>query len=836
MIQRKLASLVVLVAWAANDTAAAPLLLASDGKAALPVVISAMASEQTKAAAEELAAYLSKISGAHFHVRTGDGGEGIILGTLDEFPDRWLIKPLELRGTHDGNEAYVIRTEPERRRVRLIGATDLAASHAACRMLEILGCRWLFPAAEWEVVPSIRELSIDASVTDRPKILARRIWYGWGHFNDKDRPGKVNADYKAWARRNCMASSFEVHAGHAWDDLAASYKAEFDKHPEYFALVKGKRQGPQLCVSNEGVRKIAVQYTLAKFKRRPGLDMASMEAADGSGFCECDSCKRIGNGGVSDQVFSLANIVARAVAKEHPGKMVGVLAYHEHSEPPSFPLEPNVYVQLTAGFTTGRYTFPELMDLWPKTCRNMGFYEYFSVWAWDQDKLPGGRGADVAYIREQIRKYAARGATSIDAESGNNWGVHGRGYYVANRLMWDPDADVEALLADFYEKAFGPGAAAMKRCYERLDPGNKPLISRHLFALAYRDVEDASKLAAERPDVQARLDHVKQYLRYNHLVWLRDRERDKAKKKELALAVITHVYRTRYSYMNHWEAMRQSATPEWAKQYGEPAWSAHDPSQPKPWAADRPVTRDETERDFQEGLAYFLPEQVEEKTFSNDLVPVKWPAEKPPAASSQHYQGPARYALYSTTGEPLDLEVTPGTIAWYRDRADARYVLRDAKEQPVAEGRLKLDGEAHKPSLKVPAPGLYWFDFDDSAAGWKISVAAGRPASIVLRRDKPYSHQGHMQPMHFYVPKGTRQVQYFWSGGPHKVRGPDGRVIAEVSATGEFITIPVPDGTDGRAWHMTELALGHLWFFNVPNVLAASPEALLIPRELGTLP
>ena len=64
-------------------------------------------------------------------------------------------------------------------------------------------------------------------------------------------------------------------------------------------------------------------------------------------------------GSVSDRAFGLANEVARAVAREHPGKMVGMLAYNDHCEPPSFPLEPNVYVQLTAGFIRGRHTFDE---------------------------------------------------------------------------------------------------------------------------------------------------------------------------------------------------------------------------------------------------------------------------------------------------------------------------------------------------------------------------------------------------------------------------------------------------------------------------------------------
>ena len=86
-----------------------------------------------------------------------------------------------------------------------------------------------------------------------------------------------------------------------------------------------------------------------------------------------------------------------------------MLAYNEHSEPPSFPLEPNVYVQLTAGFIRGRYTLDELVDLWPKKCRNLGFYEYFSVWLWDFDRLPGGNAANITRLREALHRYAAAG-------------------------------------------------------------------------------------------------------------------------------------------------------------------------------------------------------------------------------------------------------------------------------------------------------------------------------------------------------------------------------------------------------------------------------------------
>ncbi len=73
------------------------LLLADGGKARVPVVVSAKASASTKAVAAELAQFLGRIAGATFEVTAGDGTKGIVLGTLAEFPDPALEKPLEVR-------------------------------------------------------------------------------------------------------------------------------------------------------------------------------------------------------------------------------------------------------------------------------------------------------------------------------------------------------------------------------------------------------------------------------------------------------------------------------------------------------------------------------------------------------------------------------------------------------------------------------------------------------------------------------------------------------------------------------------------------------------------
>ena len=807
---------------------AAGLVLADNGRASVPVVISAHAADPTKAVAAELADYLSQISGAKFEVQSGDASRGIVLGTLTEFPDAALNDALAIRNTYDGREAFAILTEKDR--VRLIGATELGVSHAAFALLEHLGCRWFFPAKEWEVVPRRSQISVSLNVTDRPRILARRIWYGYGPFpDDKKHPhgASCGKDYESWARHNRMASSFRVTAGHAWQNIILTNKKIFAEHPEYLALVKGERKGEQLCVSNPEVRKLAVQWALDQLEKNPDREMVSMECSDGDGQCECGNCAKLGS--VSNRVFGLANEVGKAVGTKFPGKMVGCLAYNQHSEPPDFPLEPNLYVQLTAGFIRGPYAFDQLADMWPKKCRNMGFYEYFSVWLWDFDKLPGGKGANIPRIRESVQRYAKLGATSMDAESGNNWGVHGLGYYIANKLMWNPDADVDALLADFFERAFGPAAAPVRRYYERWAPEKSPLMSRGLVGELFSDLDEATRLAQGRADVIARLDHLKHYLRYNHLRWLLDHEKDKAKQKQLSVDVLALGYRTRYEYMNHWNAMQTSLAGKAAKDFNEPSW-ARNSKEPKPWINDAPVTREETDAWFREGLDYFKPTPVSEVTFDHTklaAVPVTSPK---PAALKRHFQRPERFALASMKGESIELNLLAGVIAWYRDRPDAKWTLKDAKENVIAEGKQKLDGESHALSIKVPAAGVYVFECNDAGSGWQIEVAAGKPAVWLPQRGKRVVPLGQMQEMFFHVPKGTKELQFFYSGIPMKVLGPDHKPLFEVKTDDEVVTIPVPAGTDGQCWSFSPHSHSQLWLFNAPNCFAASPDAMILPR------
>lgn len=803
------------------------------GKPLLPVVVHESASETTVAAANELAIYLGRMTHTTFKVRRGAAERGIFVGTLAEFPVARFNQALRIKDGHDGVESFAI--SPDGNSVYLIGATKFGASHAVFRFLERLGCRWYFPAAEWEVVPRHERIVVDFEESDRPRIPARRIWWGYGFFDRRE--GRCQADYEAWARHNRMAESFRTYTGHAWQSIIGDNQATFDSHPEYLALVDGKRRGPQMCISNPAVRGIATEWALKRLKKRPDLDMVSMETSDGSFHCECEKCQRLGS--ISERAFGLANDVAKVVAREHPGKMVGMLAYNDHCEPPSFALEPNVYVQSTAGFVRGRYTFDELLKLWPKKTRNIGFYEYFSVWLWDKDQLPGGRANHIEEVARRIRNYAEAGATSITCESGNNWGLHGRGYYIANRLMWNPDENVDELLADFYENAFGPAAKTVRRFYERFDVGAKPLMSEHLLALAFRDLQEATQLVGGRTDVPGRLDHLKQYLHYVRVRWDLDHlPRDQVeKRKALALDGLTWCYRTRYSYMNHWAGMWQTWTRQAATEFDEPSWSFKS-QESYPWEVDNPVNHEETERVFHADLERFQPQDVNEVEFSENLVranvPNEFPAKVRPRPLFHRYQRPMRYVAVSETGEPIRFRITTGIIKHYRDRAEGRWSVSTAAGTEVAAGKLRQDGETHSIEVQVPDPGAYNIIFNDQGAGWGIEADDDVAISLAIERGRRIIHLGQFRdPVFFFVPTGTKQLQLFWEGGNLKprVHRPDGEIVTEIEANGSYVNIPIPDGMDGKAWHFTRFAPKRIWFANAPNYLAASPEALVLPEE-----
>jgi len=397
---------------------------------------------------------------------------------MKEFPMPELATALNVKPNADGKEAFAIRTTPKR--LLLLGATDLGASHAAYRLLREMGCRWFFPDPAWEVVPTAPKLEWNRDITDRPAMLSRVIWFEAGSGG-----ALPETNYQNWRRRNGAAESIQINGGHALFSVISLFPEEFKSHPEYYARnADGTPNTGDLELTNPAVRKLILEYCRRAFKDNPKADMVSIDPTDSHTHSQSPEALKTP---YSDQIFGVANEVARMLQKDFPGKQVGLYSYNAHWDPPSFKLEPNVHVQMTCMSITPKYTGEQRAQLWPQRSSNLGVYEYYSVFLWSGDSLPGSYTNDVRGSRKHIKEdLINKGVISMSAESTSSWGSNGRGYYFANMFFWNPDVDVDAQLADFYEKDFGPAGPAMKRYYDLLDPAKEPLMGGHVFGLAFK--------------------------------------------------------------------------------------------------------------------------------------------------------------------------------------------------------------------------------------------------------------------------------------------------------------------------------------------------------------
>jgi len=245
-----------------------------------------------------------------------------------------------------------------------------------------------------------------------------------------------------------------------------------------------------------------------------------MDPSDGGGTCECADCAALGS--TTDRVFSLANYVAHGLREAIPGAWVGLYAYSSHQMPPTIQLEPNIHVEVAMAFNDTGLTYDELIRQWGEKAGSIGIREYYGVEAWDWG-LPGRlRGGSVAYHRETIPKFLQNGAVSLNAETNANWGGQALGLYVAARMLWDPKVDVDAVVDEFLNAAYGTAAPQMRKLYAYFDTFDmhSPVLTvderKQMLDMAFIALNATTDPAckARIVDMLAYLVYVDQYTRF----------------------------------------------------------------------------------------------------------------------------------------------------------------------------------------------------------------------------------------------------------------------------------------------------------------------------------
>jgi len=870
-------ALIVLGTIGSTVVPAQPFTIAVQGKPRCVIALPESAPPAVKTTiATELAQILQQVyRGESISIRTLPVQQAaIVLGTASDFPD--MAKRHRLAEL--GPEGYLIRTETNR--LWLLAHTSLGLQHAVYRLLEGIGCRWFFPDPVWTVIPHKPTLRVSLNLREQPAFRDRVIWYEWGSPTPK-----LREHYEAWFRRNRQGGHFPTDCGHAYERYISH--SEFATHPEWFALVGGKRQPTQLCVSNPEVQRRVTAAVMALFERDPQRHMASVEPNDGGGFCECDGCRAIG--GASEQAFFLANLVARAVRTRFPDKWLGLYSYAYHSDPPRFPIEPGVYVQVTTGFRYTTLSFEQQVRQLRDLGATLGVYDYFSVFPWDWN-LPGAAKAGRVYeLAKDIKRYHQLGLSTFSAESSINWIPNGLGYWVAAQLMWNPDLDAATLVDDFCQRAFGAAARPMKRLYERWSRGER--FSPRGLKLAMSDLQEAYRWGKD-PQVRARLDQVAMYLHWLRLWMEYDRvarwdeggkliaEPDTVIARAHDLVVysrrlmdtgIIHAYPLLFTewFRQRFAALERISGFDWQQTEG---WKTEN---------ERPPQPEEVQRDFESDLrrlSELVPTavEIEGKEFTGKLVPL---AQRAPAAV-QAWGNVARSSLFVESGlhlftgkrnERLRLTYTPfdsgHTIAcaWSLQREDG---------QTIAQGELKAErGQPATLETTLGEEGVY--TLHPGTDYWRAAQIEfdRRPLSVWCGRADRYGKPPLClwlprldQPLYFYVPKGTRHfvIGIVQGGFPHttlEIRLANGTVArreqllsgdqisivvqqdireyGNLSEMGKQTVLPsqelsivVPKGADGQVWALSLNSLRCIVeLYDIPPFLARHPAELLVPEE-----
>ncbi len=853
---------------------AAPVDLAKSGKPLLPIIVApeppAPASEpvpepkkKTKAPpkpvtqqdhGKTLATQLTAITGGAFQVKTDTSpDQGIVVGTLADFPSLNLESAFS-KDPLERADQYIIKTHPKG--VYIIGATVQGVQNGIWDFLYRVGYRQFFPGKAWEVVPFLPDLTVDIDTNQKPDYAVRSIWYGYGTWDF------LVPQTKAWQAKNRAPGEFQLNSGHSFDGFISKNQAAFKEHPEYYGLWEGKRNSTKICIGNPDVRKLFVAYADAQLNERPDIDSVSCDPSDGGKWCQCDLCTAIGL--PSERVLTLANDIAAMIAEKHPGKYVAFYAYNEHALPPTkVNARPEVIVNVATAFTRGSKV-DDIIQGWLKAgVKTFGIREYYSIFAWDSD-LPGSaRGSKLSYLTQTIPHYRKAGARFMSAESSDNWGPNGLGYYIATRVLWDhSEADrVDALKDDFYTKAFGKAKEPMSLFYDILLNANPTPLSSDKVGRLYRQLDLAYK-AEPDPAVAKRLDDLLVYVRYVELYReLQDTPAvDPAAKSAPApdpnnpIPVISvnprlikfeeiarHVYRTRDSFMNHGKAVLRAGP----KIFGnilvprEFGWQLDEAK--NPWKQDLPYRRDQLSQMLAQGITANPLLSFTSIDFSADLVPLPahaklLPGPLPPAITSFATRGAPIYYIYTTLpNQIVKATVTTGLIAGYRDRGPADVWIEEFGETdefgPIAKTTVPPDGEPHDISFTIKDPGLYRFRLSDKSNKSLLEFPPGTLLAVPSGLTTVNNFSGRTSGF-FYVPKGTKVVGGFMGSNEGEILTPDGKVAFNAKGNGrEYFDIPVPQGADGKFWSFQKV-VGAPRFMTVPAYFFRDLNTVLLPEEV----
>jgi len=841
--------------WIRSLSLVVPLLLsfnlsaADSGTYQQEIVVSKDASPIIRQSAEALAGWLEKITGEKFAITQRQAIESedtIQLFTAEEAGQSPSVKASTLEKLDKGNpEAFVIDSSSGSPGLRIIGTSVLGVKHGIYRYLGELGFRSLFPGEHWQIVPKRSDIRVNFCRAEAPAFRQRQF-FGTGGFSVNlplDPKGEIEKMWDAWKSANLFGTSIQL-PGHYGEAFVLKNKEVLEANPEYRAMVNGERvpmgEQIQLDYGNPNLREFYIQDRLkdlrAALSRLPAPEVGgisvSVDPADGGGHST--SPESLALGSVSDQVFGLANDVAKRINKEAPGNFVNLYAYNEHSDVPKFSLENNVIVSVIPyGFNkTKNLLGDDLLVAWGEKASLIGIYDYWALPDWSRDKPQ----LDYLHtIPDKLRFWYQNKVRFFNAESTTSAGAAGITLYLASKILWNPQVDDKALLDEFYSVAFGGARVPMQRMLERWTSGFQ--LNSNELALSFRDLQEASSLAKGEVEVQARIGDFIAYVQYLRLLFeYESAGRGSAEAHSAADALLRFIWQIRSNAMVQTFRITQLMLNIWQKGDTDlrQSWDLTNPDA-SGWSS---VPEQPTSADLASLLAKGTADYAvlyEIRTFSSDLVPLQSFSE----SDGEKIETPLLLKGYKCFFR-ADHDGVLTFDVYFAQKAllEGVVTVSEAKNKNVKvfHKSFPLTGEWNAVEVPVKKGETYLMSIEDRAAGSRLRLPSSLPLVVAGGITQP---AWAVAKNWFFVPKGTRRFAISIPDNPVRemltVTPEAGQAIEPIIAAGDFTVYEVPGGDDDKVWSIEKFASsGHIRLFNVPDNLAFSPDTLMVPKE--TLP
>jgi len=432
------------------------------------IVTPITADAATTNAANELSAYLAKITGVTLPTITDDTPaikHEIIVGIARDAED---VIP-DIAGL--GEDGFVIRALDEK--LYLLGASGRGNLYAVYDFLEkFAGCR--FYASYYEKIPQTDTLTVpaDTDIREVPVFTVRNTF--WADYKNDMFCAKRKANGRKFKPIDPAWGGSANWAGGACHTLMALSEMKTDRH---FNV--------EPCLCDEQVYETVLKNVRAWLHAHPGARFISVSQNDSDSRgvgCMCDKCKALldKTGSYAGSYILFVNRIADAIRDEFPDVMIHTFAYRFTRQAPiGVKPAPNVTVEMCTIEGCFRHpldecdaiddphlksdSFPVLLQKWSALSEVLSIWDYTTDFAHYSLTFP-----NFEVLRKNARLFADNNAKYIFEQgaytSRNGEFCELRGYLFSH-LLWNPYMDQEEytrLAVEFIDDYYGAGAEYIK--------------------------------------------------------------------------------------------------------------------------------------------------------------------------------------------------------------------------------------------------------------------------------------------------------------------------------------------------------------------------------------